>query len=84
MEHSCCNRTASSHLNVARLRAHVVDVRPLEPGDDEMHPLSHNAFLYPGQPVEDDRAVTTVHCDKTVNTADPQFVRKGETVGKKM
>lgn len=55
-------RTAS-HLNVARLRAHVVDVRPLEPGDDEVHPLSHDAFLYSGEAVEDDRAVTTVHCD---------------------
>ena len=54
-----------SHLHVARLSPDVVDVRPLEPRDDEVHPLGHNALLNPAQPVEHDCTVSTVHCTES-------------------
>lgn len=50
------------HLNVARLRAHVVYVRPLEPWNDEMHSLRQYRLLHPRKPAEHDCTVTTLHC----------------------
>lgn len=49
-----------NHLYIARLGADVVDVRPLKPGDDEMHPLRHYPLFNSAETVEHDSSVTTI------------------------
>lgn len=50
------------YLDIARLGANVVDIGPLKPWDDEVHPLRVHRLLHPGQAVKHDGAVTSLDC----------------------
>lgn len=52
--------TSSGSRDVARLRPHVIDNSPLQPGDQQVCAFVDDLFLHSRQPIEDDSPRTTL------------------------